>query len=288
MLDRAATIVVTAVMLSVVAAPARAQMVDFDHVIAVAGSQATASQMMAKEALLVALDIDRDARLESLRDRHDAFGRVLNGLRDGDDSLGLPAAPNPEIAAELDLADAHWQSTQTVILEGLAAGDMTAEQVGVIASYSVELVAAFEEVASQYVQEAARNRLTSMLANSLLESIRASALSQRMATEFLLIAYGHDIEANRARLGSSVVQFDQMLGNLVNGNLERRLLPPPNDAVREQLLRAQRIWEDEFRPIIRRGLDVGQASSELANQMVDANDNLLVQMSAITDLYVGL
>lgn len=288
MLDRAAAIVVTVAMLSTTAAPARAQMVDFDHVVAVAGSQATASQTMAREALLVALDIDRDARLESLRDRHDAFGRILKGMQHGDDGLGLPAAQTAEIAAELDLAEAHWQTTKAAILECLAAGDVTAEQVDVIASYSLELMAVFEEVASQYVEEAARNRLTSMLANAQLESIHGSTLSQRMATEFLLIAYGHDIEANRASLGNSVVQFDEMLNNLVNGNLERRLLPPPNDAVRDRLLRAQRVWEDQFRPIVRRALDAGEALPALAGQMLDANDNLLNQMSEIADLYVGL
>lgn len=288
MLDRAAAIVVTAAILSAATPPVWAQAVDFDHVIAVAGSQAVASQILAKDALLVALDIDRDARLASLRDRQAAFGLTLQGLRDGDQSLGLPAAATAEISTELELAGAQWQTTEAVILEGLVAGDITAEQVSVLATHSVQLMTAFEGVAARYAEEATRNRLTSMLANALLESIRGSILSQRMATEFLLVAYGHDPDANRARLGHSVVQLNQTMSNLVNGNLERRLLPPPNDAVRDRLQRAQRVWEDEFRPIVRDAFETGDVTPALARRMVDANDDLLDEMTAITTLYVGL
>lgn len=288
MFDRAAASLTTAALYWAMAAPANAQDIDYDHVIAIAGLQATASQTMASEALLVALDIDRDARLESLRHWQDLFDRTLIGLRDGDNLLGLPAASTPEIATNLDQAGMHWRSTREALRDGLAAGDVTAEQIAVIAADSVELMAVFESVATQYADEAARNRLTSMLANAVLESIHGTMLSQRMATEFLLIVYGHDVPANRASLSSAIVQFDQTLGNLVNGNLERRLLPPPNDDVRARLLRARRIWEDEFRPIVRRALDSGQPPSSLAVDLIEANGNLLEQMKAITDVYVSL
>lgn len=287
MFGRAATILATAVTLSVTAAPAAAQEIDYDHVIAVAGSQATASQTMAREALLIALGIDREARLESLRYWHGMFDRTLIGLRDGDDVLGLPAAPTPEIVAEIDLAGTYWQTAKAVFRDGLAAGDITAAQVDVIAAFSTELMTVFQGVATRYADEAAKNRLTSMLANAVLESINGTLLSQRMATQFLLVVYGHDVQANRLGLANSVVEFDRVLGNLVNGNLELRLLPPPNDEIRERLLRAQRIWEDEFRPVIRRALDT-EPSSDMAVQMVEANGNLLQQMKAITNLYVGL
>lgn len=288
MFDRAATILTTAALLWAMAMPANSQEVDFDHVIAVAGSQATASQTMASEALLVALDIDRDARLESLKQWQDLFDRTLIGLRDGDGMLGLPAASTPEIALNLDTAGVHWQSTKAALQDGFATGVITADQIAVIAADSVALTTAFEGIATQYADEAARNRLTSMLANALLESIHGTMLSQRMATEFLLIVYGHDVPSNRASLGSAIVQFDQVLSNLVNGNLERRLLPPPNDEIRGRLLRAQRAWEDEFRPIIRRALDSGQPPPSLAAEMIEANGNLLEQMKAITNIYAAL
>lgn len=288
MFDRAATIFTTAALMWAIGAPARAQEVDFDHVIAVAGSQAAASQFMAGEALLVALDIDRDARLESLRFSQDLFDRTLAGLRDGDGILGLPAASTPRIAGDLDTAGIHWQSTKAALQDGFATGVITADQIAVIAADSVELMTVFQGVAAQYAEVAARNRLTSMLANALLESIHGTMLSQRMTTEFLLIVYGHEVPSSRASLGSAIVQFDQILSNLVNGNLERRLLPPPNEEIRGQLLRAQRVWEDEFRPIIRRALDSGQPTSSAAAELVEANGNLLEQMKAITTMYVGL
>ena len=265
--------------------PAEAQTIDFDHVIAVAGSQATASQMMAKDALLIALDVDRQARLEELEYWHDQFDRTLTGLRDGDEILGLPAAQTPAIANGLETAGSLWESTKGAMLDGIAAGDITPDQITVQA---LDLTTVFEGIAGQYAEEANRNRLTSMLVNALLESLHGSMLSQRMATEFLLVVYGHEVEANRAGLSRSITGFDQVLDNLVNGNLERRMLPPPNDDLRDRLLRIRRIWEDEFRPIMRRGLDAGRPSPSVALQMAEVNGQLLEQMKAVTSIYVGL
>lgn len=288
MFERAALFLTAVALLGSVAVPAKSQDIDFDHVIAVAGSQAAASQTIASEALLIALDIDRDNRLQNLEYWRDLFDRTLIGFRDGDRTLGLPEPPTPEIAAHLEIAGVHWQSTRAALQDGFASGVITADQIAVIAADRVALTESFEGVATRYTEVAASNRLASMLANALLESIHGTALSQRMATEYLLIVYGHDVQQNRARLGSAVVQFDQVLSNLVNGNLERRMLPPPNDDVRGRLLRAKRVWEDEFRPIIRRALDDEPPPAASALDLIQANGNLLEQLNAVTNLYVGL
>ena len=289
MFDRAAAAFAIAAMLATVAPPARAQTIDFNHVVSVVGSQATTSQIMAKEALLVALDVERGGtQIQSLDGWHRLFDRTLTGLRDGDTVLGLPAAATPEIAADLEVAASHWQSFGPIFREGVSTGSLTAEQVGTIATHSVGLMEVLEAVAMKYAEESNRNRLTSMLLNAQLEAIHGTLLSQRMATEYLLIAYGHEIEASRSALGGSVAEFDTVLRNLTNGNLEQRLLPPPNDAIREELVRALRVWEDEFRPIIRRALDGGRATVDEAAGMVAANDMLLEHMNTLTSLYVGL
>lgn len=287
MFRRAASVLATVALLMATVASSRAQQVDFDHVIAVTGSQATASQMMAKEVLLIALDIDRAAHLESLEDRYGVFGRTLVGLRDGDEVLRLPAASNPAVVADLERAEAHWRLVQPVLDEGLAAGSITAQQVDVIAANSAELLAALEAVAGGYLQKANHNRLTSMLANAVLEAGQGTMLSQRMACELLLIVYGHNVEANRVVLGDSIARFEQVLSNLVDGNLEQRLLPP-NDEILDRLLRAQRVWEDEFRPITRRALDAGEPSTELAVRMVEANGALFEHLTAVGSLYSQL
>ena len=49
-----------------------------------------------------------------------------------------------------------------------------------------------------------------------------------------------------------------------------------------------RVWEDEFRPIIRRVLDGGSPAHDAAAGMVAANDMLLEHMNTLTSLYVGL
>ncbi len=288
MFDRAAAFAIAA-MLIAVSLPARAQTIDFNHVVSVVGSQATTSQIMAKEALLVALNVQRGGtQIQSLDGWHRLFDRTLTGLREGDDILGLPAAATPEIAADLDVAASHWQSFGPAFREGVSTGSLSAEQVSTIATHSVGLMQVLEAVAMKYAEESNRNRLTSMLLNAQLEAIHGTLLSQRMATEYLLIAYGHEAEASRTALAGSIAEFDTVLRNLTSGNLERRLLPPPNDRIREELVRAMRTWEDEFRPIIRRALDDGSPPADDAAGMVAANDMLLEHMNTLTSLYVGL
>lgn len=287
MLDRAAAFAIAAILAATVL-PARAQQIDFNHVVSVAGSQATAAQIMAKEALLIALEVERGPQLQSLDSRMALFDRTLTGLREGDELMGLPAAATPEIADRLAVATSHWQVFGPVFRDGIETGAMSAEQIGAIALNSAGLTAALETVMLGYAEESNRNRLTSMLANARLEAIRGTMLSQRMATQFLLIAYGHDADTSRFGLGGSVAQFEQALGNLANGNLERRMLPPPNDAIRDETARIRRVWEDELRPIIRTALDIGDLPPESVGRMAAANDRLLDHLKTLTSLYAGL
>lgn len=287
MFDRAAAFAIAAILAATVSA-ARAQPVDFNHVVSVAGSQATASQMMAKEALLIALEVERGPQVQSLDNRLDLFDRTLAGLRDGDELLGLPAAVTPEIADRLDVAASHWRIFSPVFREGIETGSISAEQIGTIALNSAGLTAALEAVTLGYAEESNKNRLTSMLANARLEAIRGTMLSQRMATQFLLIAYGHDADSSRFSLGGSVTRFEEALGNLANGNLERRMLPPPNDAIRDEITRTRRIWEDELRPVIRMALDIGDLPPESVARMAVANDRLLEHLKTLTSFYAGL
>lgn len=287
MLNRAAAFAIAAIFAATVSA-ARAQPIDFNHVVSVAGSQATASQMMAKEALLIALDVERGPQVQSLDNRLALFDRTLAGLRDGDEMLGLPAAVTPEIADRLDVAASHWQVFSPVFREGIETGSISADQIATIALNSAGLTAALEAVTLGYAEESNKNRLTSMLANARLEAIRGTMLSQRMATQFLLIAYGHDTESSRFSLGGSVAQFETALGNLANGNLERRMLPPPNDTIRDEIGRIRRVWEDELRPVVRLALDTGELPPGSVVRMAAANDRLLEHLKTLTSVYDGL
>ena len=287
MFNRAAAIAIAA-LVAATASVARAQHIDFNHVISVVGSQASASQIMAKEALLIALEVERGPQVQSLDNRLALFDHTLAGLRFGDDRLGLPEAMTPEIADRLDVAISHWQVFSPVYRAGIETGSISAEQVGAIALNSAGLTAALETVMLGYAEESNRNRLISMLANARLEAIRGTMLSQRMATQFLLIAYGHDAESSRFSLGGTVAQFETVLGNLANGNLERRMLPPPNEMIRDEIGRAQRVWEDEFRPVIRQALDIGDLPPDSWARMAAANDRLLEHLKTLTSFYDGL
>lgn len=81
-------------------------------VINLAGAQRMLSQKMSKEALLV---LQGRVRPEALAASRSRFERVLSGLIDGDNELGLPRCADPAIRAQLDVARGHYRALSAVL-----------------------------------------------------------------------------------------------------------------------------------------------------------------------------
>ena len=74
---------------------------NLSHLINVVAKQHMLTQMMSKESLLVALEVDKARNLHNLRSNQVFFDRVLQGLRYGDITLGVPGTRRPEILEQL-------------------------------------------------------------------------------------------------------------------------------------------------------------------------------------------
>lgn len=77
-------------------------------VINLAGKQRMLTQKMTKEALLVALDHDREANQLALRASAKLFEGALYGLKNGDGDYELPGTRNTAISAQLDVVGGLW------------------------------------------------------------------------------------------------------------------------------------------------------------------------------------
>jgi methyl-accepting chemotaxis protein len=92
------------------------------QVVNVAGRQRMLSQKMAKESLLLSRLADKEAQ-QAARQQLGAtaglFHRSLEGLKSGDDKMGLPPTAGPELLAQLNKIQGLWMPFQQAV-EALA------------------------------------------------------------------------------------------------------------------------------------------------------------------------
>lgn len=283
----ASALLVAAVNVSAPSHAATRTVIDYEHIINLAAMQTVNAQKMSKEMILLAMGINKNANLKTLRASQNLFQRTIKGLRDGDVSLGLPQSNNPTVLANLARVEELWARYQSALIEGLKAGKVKRATVSVIADLSVPLFEALKETVKAYEQEAAKNGLHSVLSVAIATSSQQRVLTQKMSKEFLLIAYRLDVENYRKRLAQSYKEFDSTLQSLIEGNFEIGLLPPPTGEIRVQLRKVQRLW-DEFLPIMKAAADGSAISKEMIKRVDRMNMTLLKEINATVEMYEAL
>lgn len=267
------------------AAPAQAQRIDYDYIIGMAEMQGMATQKMAVEALLVAMNVKRDENMEQMESTRALFDQAIKGLQDGDPQLRLPATANPEIRENLERAQEMWVTMNAALPDGFVGQRITRDQVATIADISADLQITLEDAVEGFVEESSVGDLHSMLTPAVQNVGRIAMLSQQMAKEFLLVTYGHEANRNRMALGQSTADFETRLSGLINGNYDMLLLPAPTPELRQQLQLIERIWQDEFKPLMGRaeaGDTLGNAEIFLLNEV---NDRFLGELNSAATLY---
>ena len=83
-------------------------MIPREHQLHMAGRQAMLTQKMSKELLLVALDVDRQRNLVSLRTSRHMFDETLEGLRYGNETLMLMKTTQEPVLDQLTRVDHIW------------------------------------------------------------------------------------------------------------------------------------------------------------------------------------
>lgn len=287
MLNRVLTVVVCAVLVAMLPDLSAAQRGAEGRMQALAGSHTLITQQLAKEALLVALGIDREQNLGRLETARTRFDRALRGLRAGDAALGLSPASDPDLLAELDRVDAVWQEMDSELRTGLANGRFTPDQVDRIAGLSMPLLDALDAAAAAgaFPRD---GQYFSMLLVAIELSDRQRTLVEQMSKELLLIAYGRNVEESRARLQMTASQFGESLDGLIYGDIDRLLLPAPTDSIRDQLAVVSQVWRVELRPIIDAAIAGDPLDRQSITQFTETCDRLLEESSIVVSLYLEL
>ena len=116
----------------------------------VAGRQRMLSQKAAKEFCMLLAVQDITMHRTALTKTIALFDSSLRALQEGNEALGLPPAPNDEIAAQLDRVDALWIPLRSVF-EGMIAGDRpSAADIERVARDNIPLLKEMNEAVSMY------------------------------------------------------------------------------------------------------------------------------------------
>jgi hypothetical protein len=255
------------------------------HVVNLAGMQRMLSQKMSKEALLIALEIDKEQNLWNLDDSRATFDRTLTGLRDGDVLLGLPATTRPEILDDLHKVEELWPPLHAAIKNSVTSKQVSALDVDTIAELNVPLLKAMDDTVKEYERAARGSELISVLAVAINLAGRQRMLTQKMSKEFFLIAYGQNEESNRRTLGESMDLFERTLEGLIYGNDDLLAAPTPN--IKAQLKRVEHRWLD-FRALLEPTLEGRKPDPDTIAKVAQQNMPLLEEMNKAVFMYESL
>ena len=197
----------------------------------------------------------------------------------------IPALNSPAMRDQVDAVQDLWASMDTAIGAYLLEDDAIAEDVSEIAELSLLLQDAIGDIVEGLRADSQGRDAHSMLTVATQTAGHTRELSQQMTKEFLLVAYGHQASRNRYALRESLEKFETELFGLLEGDFDRLLLPAPTPGIKEQLQRVERIWRDEYRPLIDRAINEEGLNSGAVALMARVNLRLLREIDSAASMY---
>ncbi len=264
--------------------PARAQLFKYDTAIDALEAQCMVTHRMVAEAMLVALQFEADNNVAQLARSREQFDITLRQFRDGNGEIGARVSADPEIVEQVDLAEELWQSLDAAISNHVSASPATAEHIETIAELGQSLHEALGELADG-MRYSAGAGAHGMLSNAIEAAVRAETLSQQMTKEFLFVAYGYQPDRHRFALRGSAEQFNLVLLGLIQGDIDQRLLPAPTQEIRTQLITVERIWQEEYRPLIDLAIDLEDIDDDTLARITQANRLLFREIETAAGMY---
>ncbi|MGL1931622.1 MAG: type IV pili methyl-accepting chemotaxis transducer N-terminal domain-containing protein [Desulfotalea sp.] len=261
---------------------------EYGIVLNLSGKQRMLSQKMSKEVVLIALDVNKEENLKNLQGTAKLFNKTLKGLKDGNTELRLPPTTNGRIRNQLGKIEKIWIDFNEVLQGILAHGKVTPVQLQAVASQNLPLLKQMNKCVLLYEKDASKAGLQSdpSLAVTINLSGKQRMLSQKMSKEFLLIAYGHDIENNKLNLLETYSLFERTLKGLLDGDDTLDLPATENPKIRQQLGKIDMLWV-KFKPIVSFGAEPSTTSipKEKIKTVAKANLPLLKEMNIAVGMY---
>ncbi|WP_019615734.1 type IV pili methyl-accepting chemotaxis transducer N-terminal domain-containing protein [Psychromonas ossibalaenae] len=261
---------------------------EYGVVLNLSGKQRMLTQKMSKEILLIALNENKAANLVNLKNTSTLFDKTLKGLRGGSSELRLPATSSSRILRQLDKIDEIWAGFYPIVKDILAADSANKEQVALIALNNLPLLKQMNKAVGLYEKDAKKGGLKAApgLAATINLAGKQRMLTQKMSKEFLLVAYGYNVEDNKLSLLETYSLFENTLKGLKDGDHNLGLPGTKPQHIRDQLDVVNGLWIN-FKPIVASAADYKTAkiSADKITELAETNLPLLKEMNKAVGMY---
>ena len=242
-----------------------------------AGRQRMLTQRMVKEALLFALKVDPARTRQKMLQTAQLFDRTLKGLMHGDAQQELATTTDPGILKQLARVQALWKEFLPVINRLGKAAEADRASIETLARLNGPLLREMDRAVKMY--ERASGADTSELAVVINLAGRQRMLTQKMAKEYLLAAYGIAPVRNRAEMRRTMALFERTLKGLLDGDPEQELPGTKDPAIRAQLQKVMALWA-RYRPMLE--TPPGKADLKALEAM---SESILAEMNRAVKMY---
>jgi len=215
-----------------------------NQVIALAARNKMLSQKIAKDAVKIYFDMNRQKSYNDMLSSAKIFNSVLNGLKNGDPSLHIVQASDEKVLKYLKEVLDAWIPFYEQVKKLQANGKVDKDAYIYILKYNEKLLRLSHKLTQTLKSESKiSTRFNEVVEHSLKIADRQRMLSQKMFKEKLLLFYHVDEKRNRARLRGSVVLFGNGLKGLIKGENRRGLVKITNKEIQVPLRKTWRLWK---------------------------------------------
>ena len=250
-----------------------------------AGRQRMLSQRIAMSACFATMGVDARENYERLDDAFKEFSLVHDGLRNGNEDLGLHQEGYRSVIDVLDGVDLVWTDYQEMVDGFMKIKLMTPDIMNRFDSKSLAVLndmnIAVTTIASSY--SADLEELPQILALTIDFAGRQRMLSQKIAKEFCLVSAGINADENRDLLIQSHEQFNMTLSALVDG-IPHLITPAPTQEIKANLDAVEEAWVQP-NLIIAKAI-AGDDITRMDQQFISDNmEIILMRMNDTVTLY---
>ena len=264
------------------AAPSAAE---YGLLLNLSGKQRMLSQKMAKEVMLIALGVAPFDNAENLSYSSALFHSTLDRLRKHKPWQPKSSANMRRIQQRLQQVEQQWLQLLPLLETVMIKHRAPALQLQQIAEHANNLTELMDVAVNVYEADADITSLRNMpgLARSINLAGKQRMLTQRISTEFLLIALDVETAKNRQRLKQNIELFEQTLTGLAEGDAELKLAGTQRAEILTQLVEADRHWQ-RFKPLVEAALNQRPGPQQI-QALADANLPLLREVNIAVKLF---
>eukprot|EP00929_Paragymnodinium_shiwhaense_P122713 TRINITY_DN9570_c0_g2_i2.p1 TRINITY_DN9570_c0_g2~~TRINITY_DN9570_c0_g2_i2.p1 ORF type:complete len:1321 (+),score=343.38 TRINITY_DN9570_c0_g2_i2:87-4049(+) len=256
----------------------------------IAGRQRMLTQRMTKEALLIGLDIDREANLQNLENTMQLFSDSHSGLLRGSTFVGLPKLTSMCALWQMRIVSDLWNNFKPVVEDILDVRGASEEVLEALAETNLPLLVEM-------------NKAVGIMANgdtscSPKEGIdyagwaslingggKQRMMGQKASRLFFQVAKGVKIADSRVTLSTTMSTGSDSLRQLIEGSVALNIPAPPTQEIASKLVGLWDSWE-KLSAMLTSNTNSGSVSKKVIHRVAVLSREALHSMNEAVEMYV--